>query len=421
MKSIILILFILAFPSLPYIEKYDEYKQNSIVSNTSALQYNVRRNLITENDGYQWYRIKNSRGLYGAENLNGETIIPVRYSLVVYHETDKYFSVRDKQSDYKGIYLTDGKCVISTDQRYDNAYFRRKDGFEYCKVEKNGYVGICDRNGKEMISPDERYVSIIYSSSFLKGRKRSEDSFEYICDADGYRGNSSSNSLSKTEVASIDSKSLSRYSYPCTMAYCLDGTTQDIESREICRQNPTLGYITFFRDKIVVDNSEIYKLKQEKDGVRIYQGSTLNNGYVSAIPLIFVNEDFSDVVLFISAGNKITKSQIYLMEVSDFQALCNDLNNNMNVGQFIDNTSGTSSAVAPSTNRSAGFDSRYDYKDCPSCHGTGVCPTCNGRNLQHNGFGLNDSACANCLRDRDGHRTGKCSSCQGTGKVYGLR
>lgn len=223
--------------------------------------------------------------------------------------------------------------------------------------------------------------------------------------------------IQKTMASSI------RRQYPFTMVYCLDGTTQDINTREIYNQNPTLGYITFTADKIIIDNREIYHFKYEENGVRVYEGNTLYNGNVPVTPIIFADKDFNDVTLFISVGDRIGKSAIYLMEINDFQVLCNRCNNNMNVGQFIDNAQqgSPSSSKGPNINRSARFDSRYGYKDCYSCHGTGTCQTCNGRGIQHNSFGMNDSGCANCHRDSNGRRTGKCSTCQGTGKVYGLR
>ena len=70
--------------------------------------------------------------------------------------------------------------------------------------------------------------------------------------------------------------------------------------------------------------------------------------------------------------------------------------------------------------KTSSSESRYGYKDCHICHGTGVCQTCGGDGWQHNSFGLDDSPCANCHRE-NGKRTGKCSRCQGTGEVYGVK
>ena len=64
---------------------------------------------------------------------------------------------------------------------------------------------------------------------------------------------------------------------------------------------------------------------------------------------------------------------------------------------------------------------RYGNKDCHLCHGNGVCSTCNGKGYNYNGFGVQGThECPNCLRV-NGRASGKCSQCQGSGHVYGLK
>ena len=62
------------------------------------------------------------------------------------------------------------------------------------------------------------------------------------------------------------------------------------------------------------------------------------------------------------------------------------------------------------------FDS-YGEKDCPLCHGTGTCQTCNGKGWYYSPYGTGTVTCPNCC---SGH-VGKCSKCCGTGKVYGKK
>ena len=64
------------------------------------------------------------------------------------------------------------------------------------------------------------------------------------------------------------------------------------------------------------------------------------------------------------------------------------------------------------------YDSGYGKKDCHLCRGTGICQTCGGDGIYDRGLGLGNGECPNCLLENM-HRTGKCSRCQGTGKVYG--
>lgn len=62
-------------------------------------------------------------------------------------------------------------------------------------------------------------------------------------------------------------------------------------------------------------------------------------------------------------------------------------------------------------------DERYGDKDCHICHGTGVCPTCNGDGWYDGGFGTGQIKCPNC----HSQYVGKCSACAGKGTVYGIK
>lgn len=67
------------------------------------------------------------------------------------------------------------------------------------------------------------------------------------------------------------------------------------------------------------------------------------------------------------------------------------------------------------------YSERYGNKDCHLCHGNGICSTCNGKGYDYNGFGVRGThECPNCLRV-NGNASGKCSQCQGSGHVYGLK
>ncbi|MBR5146524.1 MAG: hypothetical protein IKW54_02730 [Bacteroidales bacterium] len=211
--------------------------------------------------------------------------------------------------------------------------------------------------------------------------------------------------------------------YPFTMAYCLDGRAQNTSTREIFTSDPQIGYITFYKDKVVVDNKDVYEFWQEGDGVKAFQGPAVYKSGAYAIPVLFVDDNLRDVVLFISMGDIILKSPVYLMEVSDFQALWNQ-NQGISNNLFISNSTNVPDDYSSSSNNSQGsrsyYNNRYGYKDCHICYGSGTCQTCNGDGLQNYDFGSGDIPCANCLKE-NGRRTGKCSVCQGTGKVYGLK
>ena len=211
--------------------------------------------------------------------------------------------------------------------------------------------------------------------------------------------------------------------YPFTMAYCVDGRVQNISTREILMNDPQIGYITFYGDKVIIDNKDVYELLQERNGVKAFQGSAVYLSGAYAIPVLFVDCNLRDVVLFINVGDITLKSPVYLMEVSDFQALWNQ-NQGISNNLFINNSINVPDDYSSSNNNSQGsksyYSNHYGYKDCHICHGSGTCQTCNGDGYQNYDFGSGDIPCANCLVE-NGRRTGKCSVCQGTGKVYGLK
>lgn len=88
----------------------------------------------------------------------------------------------------------------------------------------------------------------------------------------------------------------------------------------------------------------------------------------------------------------------------------------------IDNADTSSQYSSPyeeirSKNR-AFYAERYGYKDCHLCHGMGVCSTCSGKG--YNYIMGDPLECPNCLKV-NGRASGKCSLCQGSGHVYGLK
>lgn len=76
---------------------------------------------------------------------------------------------------------------------------------------------------------------------------------------------------------------------------------------------------------------------------------------------------------------------------------------------------GTSQSMTTEKDRQNTQNSRYGYKECHLCRGSGVCQTCNGKGWYY-GFTSDPIKCPNC----DSNQNGKCSICHGKGTVYGL-
>lgn len=77
------------------------------------------------------------------------------------------------------------------------------------------------------------------------------------------------------------------------------------------------------------------------------------------------------------------------------------------------NTSGQSSSSSngSTTTKHQPKTAHTVYEDCPHCHGTGVCSSCNGKGWYDSPFTTGVIKCPNCY-----HQDGKCRFCGGDGK-----
>lgn len=108
-------------------------------------------------DGFIWYELK-KYGLYGAADIEGRTIIPIKYTSINYYAYScgrHFFLVRD--NDFKGIYTRLGNCIIPTEKHFtkiefDVAQNQNKKLFlgVACK-NNNGQMAFFDIRGNEVI------------------------------------------------------------------------------------------------------------------------------------------------------------------------------------------------------------------------------------------------------------------------------
>lgn len=111
-------------------------------------------------DGFIWYKLKKGN-LYGAADIDGNTIIPIKYSDVDYYCFDgdgtHYFTV--KKGDYKGIYSPKGRCIISPDRHFTSVFIgsakTKSDKVLLYVGCKNNFCekGLYDIMGNEVVAP----------------------------------------------------------------------------------------------------------------------------------------------------------------------------------------------------------------------------------------------------------------------------
>ena len=120
----------------------------------------IKKMRETGEDGFIWYKLKKG-SLYGAADIDGNTIIPIKYSDVDYcclvGDETHFFTV--KKGDYKGIYSPKGRCIISPDRHFTSVWI----GSEKAKSDKVllyvccknnfGERGLYDIMGNEVVAP----------------------------------------------------------------------------------------------------------------------------------------------------------------------------------------------------------------------------------------------------------------------------
>lgn len=131
----------------------------------------IKKMRETGEDGFIWYKLQKGN-LYGAADIDGNTIIPIKYSDVDYRSNDvaETHSFRVKNGDYEGIYSPKGRCIISPDRHFTSAVIYSKEtangkGFLCVKCENNfGEVNLCDIKGNQVVAPG--YYEYLYIQEY---------------------------------------------------------------------------------------------------------------------------------------------------------------------------------------------------------------------------------------------------------------
>lgn len=111
-------------------------------------------------DGFIWYKLKKGN-LYGAADIDRNTIIPIKYERLHYYCSDfngtHYFSVWI--GPYEGAYTRRGRCIISPDRHFKSVCIHSIETesgeiFLHVTVTNNfGEIGLCDIKGNQVVAP----------------------------------------------------------------------------------------------------------------------------------------------------------------------------------------------------------------------------------------------------------------------------
>lgn len=129
----------------------------AVRKSTSHTIKNVRE---VGEDGFIWYKLKKGN-LYGAADIDGNTIIPIKYERLHYYCSDfsgtHYFSVWI--GPYQGAYTRSGRCIISPARHFKSVCIHSRETesgevFLHVNVTNNfGEIGLCDIKGNQVVAP----------------------------------------------------------------------------------------------------------------------------------------------------------------------------------------------------------------------------------------------------------------------------
>lgn len=389
----------------------------------------VKRTKKVEANGFVWHYVEGASA--GAEDQNGNTLIPTNrgYSSIMYNTTkgifhvnkggkcgicdltgkelispDRGYTTISKQKDgyYVNKGLNEGFCdlsgreIISPDRGYETVFVKK----DYFMIKKNGMWGACDLTGKEVVHP-QYSNGVFYDSGKFYTMDSNNNSVDIPINSSGSSSVSVSSSISSTTsyTGSRGNTSAPQSNTSQSSGYgtlLKGGTFTNTGIINVMGNYASSGpYLTKFQiytNYLVDEFGKAYPFNgmEKVDGVngRAYKSSN-NLYYVWGDDQTLRKLEFETIL-------GITTLTIYYIKPGDVRAAY------------------SSNYSTPSTGGSSSYggSNRQSQQSCKTCHGTGLCQSCNGREMVINHYTGNYGTCTYC----NNPYKGKCSVCKGSGK-----
>lgn len=118
-------------------------------------------------DGFIWYKLQKGN-LYGAADIDGNTIIPIKYNSIHYscYDFNGTHCFYVKTGDYAGVYTRLGKCIIPLEKHFTSVYVtsqKSQAGRVYVYVlvaDNNQNYGLYDIKGNEVVPLEYDYCRL---------------------------------------------------------------------------------------------------------------------------------------------------------------------------------------------------------------------------------------------------------------------
>lgn len=195
-KLLLLMLFAMVICSMGVNAQTRKYvhKVATKTKNTNKTTPKNSREYKINDDGFEWYLVCKN-GKYGAEDKNGNLLIPYEYTNIWYisiaaNEKKYPAFLMAFMGDYVGAYLPNGKCIIPVSRKYTNIWPESSNeyGMYYTYNKKDGMYGFCDVNGKQLFEAPYNHLEPKYSEGkfFYKVSKKVNGVDKYgIIDGNG--------------------------------------------------------------------------------------------------------------------------------------------------------------------------------------------------------------------------------------------
>lgn len=415
------------------------------------------RELKTEDDGFQWYQLRDN-GVYGVQDKSGKTLIPLSRGYTrLYYFCGKFHVGKN---DYAGACDLNGHEAIPLSRGYDNVCFHTRDGIGgYYTVMKNDFAGACDINGKEVISPSRGYTFVCFHNQQghvgYFGVEKNE--MKGACDVNGkeiiapqYKslfystnGFTSENSQGYYAVGmDLDSQG-NAFTVNVETSNNSNSSSYSSSSSTYSSTPSTPTVKELFEEAYNTPNSEAqlkfdrYQKVLQADPTNVYgyKSLVLNN-----IGCLYDNlgdkknaRAYFEAALTVNPNNENAKSNLKnvkreirnerLSNIGNALSTIGNALGNMNTGQIggsYNSYQGTSGTYGNSSGGYSGGSSSNVTKSCSfcagsgkcsgsrRCRGSGKCNYCNGEKITSTAGHYHE--CGAC------HGSGKCSFCNGSGR-----
>lgn len=235
---------------------------------------------------------------------------------------------------------------------------------------------------------------------------------------------------------------------PFTLYYVIDVQKATDENQRIIKTNEmpsevnylggyygVMGYMTFYEDKIVVnDQITFYRMGEKESGSVVFadRGRSLYGKDILLLMEFMTEQNnillksptpfFCIMTKKGSSKSNFEYRNIFFYTEKEWAILNSNYSESGNMptntySSGYENNNTNTNTSNRTIEKAKEQNERYGYIDCHLCHGSGTCSTCNGKGWYYSPYGTGTVECPNCCYSNKG----KCGKCCGTGKVYGKK